>query len=279
MKRCKDPHYGRLHEHALGHKEAPVLITRIHSQHPVVDILLCTWWLVARGQKTTGRGGEQTGLQPCGLSVVVVTVTITFRYVLKNNPPVSFNIDSSGDLHIISCRRTEVTCRTNPVCGVIGRLSWGCSSVEGKVEGFFFCFGNSFNKIISRLIGKVWILLQEKRVFGYLVSNVIGWVFFIFYAVWEVTFSGAFWGSFGIAVTLAGLLWGVVVGRVLMWRCLRSIGREILCLRLLRCVGGEILRLKLSRGSRRCYWFGMTEIRSTSYCIEKKGYVTSIKMV
>ena len=207
------------------HKEAPVLITRIHSQHPVVDILLCTWWLVARGQKTTGRGGEQTGLQPCGLSVVVVTVTITFRYVLKNNPPVSFNIDSSGDLHIISCRRTEVTCRTNPVCGVIGRLSWGCSSVEGKVEGFLFCFGDSFNKIISRLIGKVWILLQEKRVFGYLVSNVIGWVFFIFYAVWEVTFSGAFWGSFGIAVTLAGLLWGVVVGRVLMWRCLRSIWR------------------------------------------------------
>jgi len=71
------------------------------------------------------------------LGVVVMPITIAFRYVLENNPPVAFDINSSCDLRISSCRGTEITFRTNPVSGVIGRLTFRGPSVIRKVDRFF----------------------------------------------------------------------------------------------------------------------------------------------
>ena len=70
----------------------------------MVDILLGTGGAVARGQETTRGGGEETSLQAGSLCVVIMTITIALRYVLKNNSPIALNIHSAGDFHI-SCLR------------------------------------------------------------------------------------------------------------------------------------------------------------------------------
>jgi len=73
----------------------------------VVDILLGAGGAVARGQETTGGGGEETSLQASCLCVVIMTIAIALRYVLENNPPVTLNIHSSGDLYISRVRGAQ----------------------------------------------------------------------------------------------------------------------------------------------------------------------------
>jgi len=149
----------------------------------VVDILLTAGGLVARRQKTTGRRREETGLQPGCLCVVVVAITIALRNMLENNTPVALHIYSSGDLDIDCFRRTQGAFRANPVCGVIRRIALRSSSVEGVVKRLLCCFCNTFYEIISRLVSFICILLQEERVLRDLLSNVIGRVVFIKYAI------------------------------------------------------------------------------------------------
>jgi len=104
-------------------EETSVWVTRIYREHSVVDILLCTLGLVARGEKTTSRVREQTGLKTGGLGVVVVTVSVSLRDVLEDDSPVSFNIDSASDLGVINIRGAKITLRSNPVSCVIRRWS------------------------------------------------------------------------------------------------------------------------------------------------------------
>ena len=104
-------------------EEPSVWVTRIYREHSVVDILLCTLGLVARGEKTTSRVREQTGLKTGGLGVVVVTVSVSLRDVLEDDSPVSFNIDSASDLGVINIRGAKITLRSNPVSCVIRRWS------------------------------------------------------------------------------------------------------------------------------------------------------------
>jgi len=104
-------------------EETSVWVTRIYREHSVVDILLCTLGLVARGEKTTSRVREQTGLKTGGLGVVVVTVSVPLRDVLEDDSPVSFNIDSASDLGVINIRGAKITLRSNPVSCVIRRWS------------------------------------------------------------------------------------------------------------------------------------------------------------
>lgn len=104
-------------------EETSVWVTRIYREHSVVDILLGTLGLVARGEKTTSRVREQTGLKTGGLGVVVVTVSVSLRDVLEDDSPVSFNIDSASDLGVINIRGAKITLRSNPVSCVIRRWS------------------------------------------------------------------------------------------------------------------------------------------------------------
>jgi len=104
-------------------EETSVWVTRIYREHSVVDILLSTLGLVARGEKTTSRVREQTGLKTGGLGVVVVTVSVSLRDVLEDDSPVSFNIDSASDLGVINIRGAKITLRSNPVSCVIRRWS------------------------------------------------------------------------------------------------------------------------------------------------------------
>jgi len=104
-------------------EETSVWVTRIYREHSVVDILLGTLGLVARGEKTTSRVREQTGLKTGGLGVVVVTVSVPLRDVLEDDSPVSFNIDSASDLGVINIRGAKITLRSNPVSCVIRRWS------------------------------------------------------------------------------------------------------------------------------------------------------------
>jgi len=108
-------------------EETSVWVTRIYREHSVVDILLGTLGLVARGKKTTSRVWEETGLKTSGLGVVVVTISVSLRDVLEDDSPVSFNIDSTGDLGVVNIGGAKVTLRSNPMSGVIRRRSLRCS--------------------------------------------------------------------------------------------------------------------------------------------------------
>jgi len=104
-------------------EEPSVWVTRVNREHSVVDVLLGTLGLVARGKKTTSRVGEQAGLKTGGLGVVVVTVSVSLWDVLEDDSPVSFNIDSTSDLGIINIGGAKITLRSNPVSCVIRRRS------------------------------------------------------------------------------------------------------------------------------------------------------------
>jgi len=104
-------------------EEPSVWVARVNREHSVVDILLGALGLVARGEKTTSRVREQTGLKTGGLGVVVVTVSVSLRDVLEDDSPVSLNIDSASDLGVINIRGAKITLRSNPVSCVIRRWS------------------------------------------------------------------------------------------------------------------------------------------------------------
>ena len=106
-----------------------------------------------------------------------MSISVTFRNVLKNNSPVSLNVDGTGDLGIVNIRWAQVSLRSDPVGGIIRRWALGCSSVVLVVEGLLLGFANVLNKIISRLVSDISILLQEKGVLGDFVSNIISGIF------------------------------------------------------------------------------------------------------
>ena len=79
-------------------EESSVGITGVQREHPVVDKLLGALGLVAGGQQATRAVREETRLQPRGLGVVVVTIAVTLGDVLQDDPPVTLDVDGSGDL-------------------------------------------------------------------------------------------------------------------------------------------------------------------------------------
>ena len=83
-------------------EESSVGITGVEGEHSVVDVLLGVLGLVAGGQQSAGAVREQAGLQSGGLGVVVVTVAVTLGDVLEDDPPVTLNIDSPGDLGVVN---------------------------------------------------------------------------------------------------------------------------------------------------------------------------------
>ena len=82
-------------------EEASVGVTGVDREHPVVDVLLGALGLVAGSQEPAGRVRGLASLQPGGLSVVVVSVSVLLGDVLQNDPPVAINVHSSAQLGIL----------------------------------------------------------------------------------------------------------------------------------------------------------------------------------
>ena len=82
-------------------EESSVGITGVQREHPVVDKLLGALGLVAGGQQATRAVREETRLQARGLGVVVVAIAVTLGDVLQNDPPVTLDVDGSGDLQYV----------------------------------------------------------------------------------------------------------------------------------------------------------------------------------
>jgi len=196
-------------------KESSVGITRVNRQHSVVDILLGTLAVVTGSQQSAGRVGVQTGFQPGGLGVVVVTISVSLGDVLQDDSPVALNVDGTGDLGVVNVAGAQVALRANPVAGVIGRGSLAGAGVVLVVEGLLLGLGDVLDKVISRLVSNVRVLLQEKRVLRDLVGNVVGRVFRVNDTVGQVRAFGTLGGCLGITVPMgmgSRSVWGGSIG-------------------------------------------------------------------
>jgi len=225
-------------------EESSVRITGVQRQHSVVDKLLCALGLVAGGQESAGTVREQTGLQSGGLGVVVVTIAVTIRDMLEDDSPVALNIDGAGDLGVVNIRGAEIALRSNPVGSVILAWSLGCSSVVAVVEMFLLRLGNAINKVISRLVSNVSILLEEESILGDLDSNVICWIFLVNNTVGEVRSFSTLGRGLGVTVAVSSSMrgvggWGMVGywtiwgrgvwGGVVHWGVVDSVGDQLVC--------------------------------------------------
>jgi len=167
-------------------KESSVGITGVEREHPVVDILLGTLGLVARSQQSAGTVREQAGLQSGGLGVVVVTVSISLRDVLQDDPPVTLNIDSPGDLGVVNIRGAKVTLRSDPVSGVVLAGALAGSSVVAVVETLLLWLGDHLHEVVSTLVSDVGVLLQEESVLADLGGDVVGGILLVQDTVGEI---------------------------------------------------------------------------------------------
>jgi len=167
-------------------EESSVSITGVQGEHPVVDKLLGALGLVARSQEPAGAVREETGLQPGGLGVVVVTVAVALRDVLQDDPPVTLNIDSPGDLGVVNIGGTEVTLGSDPVTGVVLAGSLAGSSVVAVVEVFLLRLGDHLHEVVSTLVSDVGVLLQEESVLADLGGDVVGGILLVQDTVGEI---------------------------------------------------------------------------------------------
>ena len=167
-------------------EESSVWITGVQGEHPVVDKLLGTLGLVARSQQPAGAIREETGLQPSGLGVVVVTVAIALRNVLQDDPPVTLNIDSPGDLGVVNIGGAKVTLRSDPVSGVVLAGSLAGASVVAVVEALLLRLGDHLHEVVSTLVSDVGVLLQEESVLADLGGDVVSGILLVQDTVGEI---------------------------------------------------------------------------------------------
>merc|ERR1719348_424780 len=113
----------------------------------MIDILLGALGLVAGGEETAGRVRGLASLQPDGLGVVVVSVSVLLGDVLQDDPPVALNVDSAPDLGILDVRGAEVALGSNPVSSIIRRGSLGGTSVVRVVEGTLLGGGDVLHQV------------------------------------------------------------------------------------------------------------------------------------
>ena len=191
-------------------EESSVGVTGVNREHPVVDILLGALAIVARSQQSAGTVGVQASLKPGGLSVVVVSITVSLGDVLQDDSPVALNVDGTGDLGVVNIAGAKVALRADPVAGIIGRGSLAGTSVVLVVKRLLLGLGDVLDKVISRLVGNISVLLQEKRILGDLVGNVVGGVLRVQDAVGKVGALGALGGSLGVTVAMAMVRFRVV---------------------------------------------------------------------
>lgn len=183
-------------------EESSVGITGVDREHSVVHVLLGALAFVAWGEESAGAVGVEAGLQPGGLSVVVVAISVAFGDVLEDDSPVAFDVYGTGDLGIVDVRGAQVTFGANPVGSVVLGRSLRGSGVVLVVEGILLVLGDVFDEVVSRLIGHISVLLQEKGVLGNLVGDVIGGVLGVEDAIGKVRTLSTLGWSFGVTVSV-----------------------------------------------------------------------------
>jgi len=185
-------------------EESSVGVTWINREHSVVDVLLGALALVAWGEESAGAVGVEAGLQPGGLSVVVVAISVAFGDVLEDDSPVAFHVHGTGDLGIVDVRGAQVALGANPVGSIVLGRSLRGTGVVLVIKGVLLVLGDMFDEVISGLIGHICVFLQEKGVLGNLMGNVIGGVLGVEDAIGKVGTLSALWRSFGITVSMMG---------------------------------------------------------------------------
>lgn len=195
-------------------EEASVGVARVDGEHPVVDVLLGALRLVARSQQPAGTVGGQAGLEPGGLSVVVVAVAVALGDVLEDDPPVALNIHCSGDLGVVDVGGAKVALRSNPVGGVIRRGALGGTTVVLVVKVFFLLLGDVLDQVVGGLVSNVSILLQEESILRDLVGDIVCGILRVQDTVGKVaalgTLGWGFWVTVGVGsrVVRFGGIWG-----------------------------------------------------------------------
>ena len=100
-------------------EKASVRITGINRNHSMVNVFLSTFTLIAWSKETASRVRGLTSLQTGSLCVVIMAIAIFFGDVLEDDSPKTFNVNGSSDFSVINIRWTQVTLRSNPMCGVV----------------------------------------------------------------------------------------------------------------------------------------------------------------
>jgi len=202
-------------------EESSVRITGVEGEHPVVDKLLGTLGLVAGGQESAGAVREQAGLQSGGLGVVVVTVAVALGDVLEDDPPVTLNIDSPGDLGVVNIGGTEVTLGSDPVSGVVLAGALAGSSVVAVVEVLLLRLGDHLHEVVSALVSNVGVLLQEESVLADLDCDIVGGILLVQDTVGEIGTLGTLRWGLRVTVSITVRSWTSMGSRVRSWsiRC------------------------------------------------------------
>lgn len=183
-------------------EESTVGITGVQGQHAVVHILLCAFALVARGQEAASGIWGLTCLQTGSLGVVVVSISVVFGDVLKDNAPIPLNVDSTFNLDVVNIAWAQIALRSDPVGRIIRTMTLGSTSVVVVVETVFLVGSDVVDQIIGRLVSHIRVLLQEDWILADLVGDVVLGIFGIFQTEGQVCVVSACWRSLGITVAM-----------------------------------------------------------------------------
>jgi len=170
--------------------------------------------LVARSKGAASSLWEQTSLEAGSLAVIV--------NVVDNDAPLAFHILGTLGHGIHHFGGTDVTLRTSPVGGIVGRVPSGGPSVVRVVEGLLLVLGNHVYQVVSRLVGDVSVLLGEEVIGSDGSLDLVLGILSVFQAVGESGVVSACGGHTWVAVSvLIGML-------VAVSRCMMTIGRRMM---------------------------------------------------
>jgi len=146
-------------------EQAFVGITGVVSQHPLVDILLRAFALIARRKKSARRIWCQTCFKAGGLGVVM--------RVVDNHPPVSVDVASTLGHSVEDFGRAQVTFGADPVGRIIRTRSLGGSRVIRVIERVLLVFVQVLHQVIGGLVSDIGVFFVKNVIFRYGVLNFI----------------------------------------------------------------------------------------------------------
>ena len=134
-------------------EQALVGVARVEGQHAVVDVLLQTFAVVARGQGTASSFGEQAGFDALGLSISGPSLS------LDNDAPFAVYVLGTQRAGVVDIRRADESLTADPVA-----LVELLSVVERVVEFLLLFLGDAIDQIVSGLGHNIGPFLQSQRI-------------------------------------------------------------------------------------------------------------------
>ena len=132
-----------------------------------------------------------------------MTIAVTLRDVLQDDPPVALHVDGPGDLGVVHLAGAEVALGADPVAGVVLAGALAGAGVVLVVKALLLGLSDTVDEVVGALVGDVGVLLEEERVLGDLEGDVVGGVLLVHDAEGEVGALGALGGRLGVTVTIA----------------------------------------------------------------------------